>query len=399
MKLLIFLDENALGPAGGPLGVGYYLHEQTQNRGLGEQIQFLRSNLKTKEREGRQKKILYKFARLTKIVRSLRHIKEYHSMLYKPAYTQGKFDGYDAIHFHRTSDMYKQRRNLEGYKGKVLLTSHSPIPLAKELYDACATKFERRYFKKRMHLFERMDEWSFRHADYIVFPCPEAEEPYEKNWPVYRDIQKDKKEAYRYVPTGISERVASVSKTKIRENLGIRTSDFMMVYVGRHNEVKGYGNLKKLGKKLLDEHNDMKMVVAGNEGPIMRLEHPSWVEIGFTKDPYSYIAASDVFVLPNTETYFDLVMIEVLSLGKIVVASSTGGNRYYEKMGLKGVFLYDTLEEAEKLILQIKAFSPEKKRELEEENRKFYKEHLSGECFFDHYLEMLEQIGLPTQTV
>lgn len=394
MKLLIYLDENALGPAGGPLGVGYYLHEETVARGLSDQIHFLKSDQNVKARESKQKKILYKFPRLTKIVRSLRHIREYNGMLYSPDVTKGKFDGYDAVHFHRTSDLYKQRKNLEHYKGKVLLTSHSPIPLRKELYDACATKFERRYFEKRMSLFEEMDEWSFRNADYIVFPCPEAEQPYENNWPAYLSIQKERKENYRYVPTGISERVATVPKKKIREQLGIKEENFMMVYVGRHNEVKGYGNLKKLGKKLLDENQDMRMVVAGREGPIMRLEHSSWIEIGFTKDPYSYISAGDVFVLPNTETYFDLVMIEVLSLGKIVVASRTGGNRFFERMGLQGVFLYDTLEEAEELIYQIRQLTPDRKKELEEGNRKFYEKYLSGKCFFDHYLQMLEGIGL-----
>lgn len=70
----------------------------------------------------------------------------------------------------------------------------------------------------------------------------------------------------------------------------------------------------------------------------MGLKDSRWKEVGWTNDSQSIIAASDVFVLPNRETYFDIIMLEVLSCGKIVIASRTGGNKYFEKIGAKGVF-------------------------------------------------------------
>lgn len=391
MKELIYLDEKALSPAGGPLGVGYYIYEEAK-RALDHEICFLRSDDKVKETEARQKKILYKFPRITKIVRTIRHIREYRKMLYSPEDTPGKFDDYDIVHFHSTSDMYKQRENLKSYKGKTILTSHSPIPLAQELYAACATKFERHFFKKRIVEFEKMDTWSFMNADYIIFPCPDAEEPYFNNWDKYKSIKEAKKDCYRYVLTGISPKEAEVSKADIRSKYGVDKNDFVVVYVGRHNEVKGYGNLKQLGMRMLNGKNNIKFLIAGREEPLTRLEDPAWIEIGFTKDPYSVISAGDVFVLPNNETYFDLVFIEVLSLGKIVVASRTGGNRYYEKAGVKGVFLYDTLEEAEKLIEAIKAMPKEEKLALEQSNKNFYKKHLTGKAFYDNYKTVISQL-------
>jgi len=391
MKELIYLDENALSPAGGPLGVGYYIHEEAK-RAADQEICFLKSDDSIKKTEAKQKKVLYKFPRITKIVRSIRHIQEYRRMLYSPEVTPGKFDGYDVVHFHSTSDMYKQRKSLEGYKGKTVLTSHSPIPPAQELYAACATEFERRFFQKRFAEFEEMDRWSFANADYITFPCPDAEEPYYNNWPEYKNIKETKKDCYRYVLTGISPKEAAVSKSDIRSKYGIENDDFVVVYVGRHNEVKGYGNLKKLGAAMLKGENRTKFLIAGREGPLTRLENPDWIEIGFTKDPYSVISAGDVFVLPNKETYFDLVFIEVMSLGKIVVASRTGGNRYYEKSGAKGVFLYDTLEEAERLIETIRAMSDEEKQALEQANKEFYKNYLTGKVFYDNYKAVISKL-------
>ncbi len=394
MKILIYLDENALSPAGGPLGVGYYIHEEVVRRGLAKQIHFLRSDPDKKRREDRLKAILHKFPRMTAVERSLRRILGYHTMFYTPRKKAGVFQDYDAIHFHSTMDMYKQRRNLKEFTGRVLLTSHSPIPLAQELYGACSTAFEKRYVKKRMALFKKMDRWSFSHANYIVFPCPEAEEPYRNHWPSYEKFAEKRKAHYRYVPTGISLKTPTIDRKEIRAQLGVDSRNFMIAYVGRHNEVKGYDNLKKLGNVILDKSSDIRMLIAGKEGPLMRLKHPSWIEIGFTKDPYSYIAASDLFLLPNKETYFDLVMIEVLSLGKIVVASRTGGNKYFERMGVRGVLLYDTLEEAEALIYKVKMMSRDRRRRLERENKEFYRRYLSGERFFDNYISMLSSIGL-----
>ena len=229
-------------------------------------------------------------------------------------------------------------------------------------------------------------------ADYVVFPCPDAEEPYYNNWKDYSDIKEARKDHFKYVLTGISQREAKVSKSEIRKKYNITNDEFVIVYVGRHNEVKGYGKLKELGKNILEKNRDIKFLIAGREGPLTRLENPSWIEIGFTKDPYSLISAGDVFVLPNNETYFDLVMIEVLSLGKIVIASRTGGNKYYEKAGAKGVFLYDTLAEAEELVDKVKAMSKEERKKLEKENRCFYEKYLTSTVFYENYKKMVNEV-------
>lgn len=391
MKELIYLDINKLSPAGGPLGVGYYIYQEAKSAGDTE-ICFLNTDKKKQERDGRLKKILYKFPKLTLLVRSIRHIKEYRKMFYNPLDDGNMFSDYDIVHFHSTIDMYKQRKSLEGYKGKVILTSHSPIPLAKELYAACSTKFERCFFKKKRLEFEEMDRWSFMNADYIIFPCPDAEEPYYNNWPEYREIKEKKKDAYRYVLTGISPKSATISKDDIREKYFIKQDDFTVVYVGRHNDVKGYGNLKKIGQELFKEKDNIKFLVAGKEGPIFRLKDPNWIEVGFTKDPYSFIAAGDVFLLPNKETYFDLVFIEVMSLGKIIVASRTGGNRYYEKAGVKGVFLYETIGEAIDIIKKIMNMSKEEKQLLEKANKDFYESNLTGRIFYKNYKELISKL-------
>lgn len=391
MKELIYLDKNSLSPAGGPLGVGYYIYEEAKSM-HDQTIVFLDEDIKKKEKRDKLKKVIYRLPYIARIIKSIRNIISYHKMFYNPPTNDKYFLNYDIVHFHSTMDMYKQRKNIANYKGKVLLTSHSPIPLNQELNAACSTSFERCYFKKNKEKFEEMDRWSFLNANYIIFPCPDAEEPYLNNWKEYESIKKTKESCYRYVLTGISKRLAGIPRNVIREKYSIDENDFVIVYAGRHNEVKGYNNLKDLGEVILSTRKDIKFLVAGKEGPLYRLENPSWIEIGFTKDPYSIIAAGDILLLPNIETYFDLVMIEALSLGKIVVASRTGGNKYYEKMGCSGVFLYDTLKEAVSIIYKIKAMPLEEREALQKKNNDFYHKYLTSKVFYENYKKLISEI-------
>lgn len=178
----------------------------------------------------------------------------------------------------------------------------------------------------------------------------------------------------------------------ILEKYGIPKDGFVISYVGRHNTVKGYDILKEIAEHYFSEDPDAWVVSAGLESSFKRLSHERWKEIGFTNDPHSLISASDVFVLTNRVTYFDIVMIETLSLGKIVIASRTGGNKYFEKQGLEGVLLYDTIDEAVELLKKVKSMSAEKKAVLEQKNREFYIAHLSSSAMYDSYMVMLNDI-------
>ena len=63
-----------------------------------------------------------------------------------------------------------------------------------------------------------------------------------------------------------------------------------------------------------------------------------WIEVGWTDEPHSLTNASDCLVVPNRQTYFDLVILEGLSLGIPIVTSMTGGNKYFKKEKCGGVF-------------------------------------------------------------
>lgn len=392
-KILVYMQENRLVFKGGPFAVGYCYYHEMKRRGENT-LAFLPPTTCVNN-ETKDSKIITaenKRSFLNNLLHNL-HIYLWLTFKYfKASPIHHKFDGFDIIHFHSTQELHRERKNLKEFKGKVILQSHSPMPLGEELYDLIEYKYKKLVpFLKRN--FREMDRFAFLRADYIIFPCEDAEEPYLNRWVEYKDIKRIKKDSYRYVLTGIPAVEPKRTRNEVLKELQLNEDSFVVSYAGRHNEAKGYDLLKSIAEDFLKQKGNAVFVVAGKEYPLTRLNHERWIELGWTDDAKSYISASDVFILPNRETYFDLVMIEVLSLGKIIVASRTGGNKYFEKNQCPGVFLYDTKEQCIEILKKIANMPFEERIEYGRKNYDFYKKHLTVEKMYDSYLQMISTLA------
>lgn len=388
-KVLIYMQTSELVPVGGPRGYIYNLKQELDK--LPESNIFFIENGREVINKYRDKIESMSNSRVKDVLIIIKSIIKHFLLLYGPRHEAlVDLNQYDAVHFHSTLDMYNVRDSLKKYNGKVILTSHSPTLLSSEIYDSRSV-FEKKYFKFIYNNLIKIDEYAFERTDYLIFPCPEAEEPYYSNWKNYKIIKEKKREKYRYVLTGIKPCAAQISKADIRNEFNIPNDAFVVCYVGRHNIIKGYDILRRIGQKLLTNPN-VYILVAGKETPLKRLKHERWIEVGWTSDPHSLIAASDVFLLPNRETYFDLVMLEVLSLGQIIVASKTGGNRYFDNDQCDGVILYDDETQAVRIINDIMKSTESEKCQKRNSNLKLFKENFTLSQFAHHYLELYDEI-------
>lgn len=389
-QILIYLKDGLLSPKGGPLGYNFYLKQQLDKMGV-KNIHYIHSNAALTQ--GINKKIRSLESGLLKnfllIFKSVcRKFLTLYGFSHK---AEVNLDDYDIVHFHSTVDMYNVKDSLSKYKGKVILTSHTPTIHSKEMYDLL-TPWEKKHMNWFYKRLIRIDRYAFNRADYILFPCPEAEEPYYNNWQEYSAIKENKKANYRYLLTGTAERKAKKSRKEICNEFNIPSDAFIISYAGRHNEIKGYDNLKKIGKRILGKYPNAYFLIAGREEPLQGLPDERWIEVGWTNDPHSLIAASDVFVLPNKETYFDLIMLEVLSLGTTIIASNVGGNRHFAKYKDIGVFLYNSLDEATILIDKIQNFTASEKKTYIARNKKLFEDNFSLSVFANNYIRLLDSI-------
>lgn len=321
-------------------------------------------------------------------LRELRRTFKYANYLKQKNKVDVDITQYDAIHFHKTEDMYLCRESLERYDGKVILTSHTPCVPYKEIISRLNPK-DYRVFKHKIDELEKMDRYAFERADYIIFPCEEAEEPYFHTWKGYSDIRIPQK--YRYVPTGIVGCTAKVSREEIRERYGIPQEAFVVSYVGRHNEIKGYADLKEIGKKLLKDEN-VYFLIAGCEEPMHGLKDKHWIEVGWTDDPHSIISAADVFILPNRETYFDLILLEVISLGIPVVISDTGGNKFFRQFDEVGIKFFSSVDGACSVAIELKQMNRDARINAGKSLKALFDKYFTIQKFTENYIAALKDI-------
>lgn len=392
MKVLIFLNRAQLGQVGGPRGYCYNIAFEAKKKN-DTRVCFLDDSITSQNTHSNSNKVKI-YTWIKKHFKALFNLRLYSRLIYSnnSDYPKSFFNNYDIVHFHSTIDLFRNLDELKDYRGKVVLTSHSPIPSHMEIMRDRLSDREKRLFKMIYSKLEMIDEKAFDRADYIVFPCEFAEEPYYSNWKKYSAVKERNKNKYKYLLTGIVTCVPKRTRQDVRSELGCNDNDFLVSYVGRHNETKGYDSLQLVGARLLSQHPNFKYVICGKEEPLKGLTDDRWIEIGWTKDAYSYISASDVFVLPNKETYFDIVMLEVLSLGKIVIASNTGGNKYFAGKSA-GIMLYNSNNEMENLLLKVQKMSFDTRKKLGEMNQILFNNEFSSSTFFDNYIRILEEIN------
>lgn len=374
-KVLVFLRKDKLSPRGGPLGVGYYLYREIK-KANNKWIEFL-PPCEMENNNSSLKNDLVKFFSI---------------FVWPPRTFDVNFNDYSIIHFHTVRDLYVYRGLLKDYNGIVLLTSHCPEPPAREAINRISKRCPSIMLNLMFKLFQYIDVFAFKKADYIFFPCEDAEEPYKKNWNFFNKLKKEKEDYFKYVLTGISKAIPERSRSSILEQHNIEKNNFVISYIGRHNYVKGYGDLVEIGRRILSTTSDCTFLIAGKIESISPLDNKNWIEVGYTTDAHSYMNACDVFILPNKETYFDLVMLEVISLGKPVVASRTGGNKFFEKKGANGIFLYDSIDEAINIIKMLSKKDSKTLQKLGESNREFYYNYCTSEKMYNSYVQQIEEI-------
>lgn len=139
-----------------------------------------------------------------------------------------------------------------------------------------------------------------------------------------------------------------------------RLSTPQLIIVGRLEEMKGHDYLFDALPAVIKEFPTVKLLILGEGTKKPGLEkkastlqitgHISF--LGFQKDPYSYVASSDVIVLPSLYEPFGLVYIEAFALKTPVVAFDVkASNEIIEQMNT-GILvpLYDSAALAEKII-------------------------------------------------
>ena len=138
-------------------------------------------------------------------------------------------------------------------------------------------------------------------------------------------------------------------KSAIRETLGFKKTDFVLIFIGRIVKDKGVEELIESFKKLQNQYDDIKLLILGDyqlfldpvsketieyidtSKHVKRLEHK--------KDIRKYLSISDLLVLPSYREGLPNVLIEAGSFGLPLIATDINGCNEIVADGKNGLLI------------------------------------------------------------
>lgn len=298
-----------------------------------------------------------------------------------------------SIHVHTVPDVIKIKNYLrKNFIGdiKVILTAHTPEPYAKEQYNIyLADGQSEKRAKELMNLWEAIEKRGYEMADIIIYPSKEAMEPHLNQVEGLREIMRNKD--IRFMPTGCKQLIAKMDKNTAKEKYGVKDK-FVVGFIGRHNKVKGYDLLQEAAQKIFGINDDIVFLIGGGaQGSFELLKDSRWIEAGWV-NPAEMLAAVDVFVLPNRETYYDLVLLEVMSMGVPVIATATGGNKSVHKVVPEVTLCDASSSSMAESIMSYYFMSVKERDQIGKRIRNAYLSHFTECCMAERYIDTIRRI-------
>lgn len=266
----------------------------------------------------------------------------------------------------------------------IFFMPHGPISYSDELMNEIDLRygvgiFSGFYRKILNHLESRL----FGSVDGVVVACRQGLDAY------FRGVLPDC-EIFE-VLSGVPTFENTVDKQMAREALNLPAAIKVIGYFGRFNADKGF-DLFLNAIQEMGQRSDVIFISAG-AGPLEPIEFPSYINYGWRSDIHVLMSACDAIVLPNRVTYFDLLPLEAMSIGRPVIASKVGGN-------VKLAEIADTVElfelEIDDFVSKLDAFilrSTSECKKLEARTRDLYLANFSIDIFYDNHVYLFKQIN------
>lgn len=183
--------------------------------------------------------------------------------------------------------------------------------------------------------------------------------------------EKFKKTHVEYIPgvgvddNKIKKTVESKSIRETRKKLGFNDNEFIIVYAARLDKNKNQLLLINSMEKLLKKRKNVHLLLAGSDelnGYYQNIVKEKKIEenihfLGFRKDIYEIINASNLVVSASLREGLGINLIEALVLNKPIVATHNRGHNEIIKNGENGFFA-DTIEEFVEKIDYIIEYKP-----------------------------------------
>ncbi len=252
---------------------------------------------------------------------------------------------------------------------RFILQSHSPELPADELANMGGNAEDVAWIRVA-------ERFAFERADVLVFPNPGAVSIYETLVPA-------------------KKRVAFVaSGSAMMRPRSIAPLDPQFVYylfIGRRVPVKGFDVVIDAFSRAHAVDPSLRLILLGGGAPV---DAPGVIDVGRSDEPAIWIAACDYLVSVNRQSYFDLSVMEALSIGTPLIMACTGGHGYFGTVHSPGIYCLPDLTPD---LLAEALLKNRRKRGLNEgaqmANRALYRAEFATERYLVRVDEFLQQLS------
>jgi glycosyltransferase involved in cell wall biosynthesis len=217
---------------------------------------------------------------------------------------------------------------------------------------------------------------SFARANIIIFPNSKSASIYNSL------IQKNSQ--IEYLLSGAKEK-------KDLRILPLKEDTINFLYIGRRNNIKGFDIILKGFKDAYKQRKDINLIVAGSGE---YLHEDGVYDIGFTTSPHNWIFSCDYVLNCNRQSYFDLSVLETLSIGTPIILTTSFGHQQFLSDNSLGII---SLPEASEKALEHALCSKEiRKRTFNQaaikDNKRIYLEKYSDAIYRENLEKLLIRI-------
>lgn len=392
MKLAHYID--FIRPGGGPMGYLYNLDLALSKSKDNKYIDVV-SEKKSDSREvvlNTREEYFKKIKRyFPKFIAVIIHYLYYYLKLKTPLNKQTlyKLNEYDIVVVHNFILFSKYRK----YKKKevdLYCMNHSPVSYSEELCDYISN-FHKSVFMRSFFLnfFSKLELNEYCRSGNVVVPCREAVDGYFYYNKTIANVFN--KLNFIEVPTGMNGLKPLKDYKEVRKELEIKDNQKAVCFVGRFNEHKGFDLYNQISS-LLNSNSLNKDVVCFSVGSGKIKPGNDVINLGWRTDIGDVINGMDLIINCNEHTYFDLLIIEAMSLGKAIMATNVGGNKFVAK-STQGVILFERdslIGISDKII----SLSKDDLKDLGRKNLLAYNMYYNSENFLANHLILAEELTL-----
>jgi len=186
------------------------------------------------------------------------------------------------------------------------------------------------------------------------------------------------------------------ARASLRARLGFGQADLVVTFVGRFAGFKGFDAVSKGFLEAARSHSRIRLLLVGSQDPL----HPTGltpsehdglvrsdrvVDVGWQNDTDTFLAISDIAVLPSQREGMPVCLMEALAMGVPVITASTRGCRDVVRHAVDGFVLADCAPSQIAHAISELASSPEMRSE-------FSRNALAGRQRFDRRIFVAEQV-------